>query len=136
MRIAYLIQAHPPTISGAVHIAQQTAETMAQRGHQVLVFAASDRQNVTLTVLRLASIHNPKRVGQRFLFYPHYAVFIALREFQPEVLHAHEGAQMGLIGAKYAKRAQVPIAVTIHQLPGFVARYLPDLFKGWAEKLL
>ena len=142
MRIAYLVQAYPPMISGAAQVAQQLAETMAQRGHQVLVIAASDKrngyrlQNETLTILRLASIHNPLRVGHRFLFYPQHAVFKALREFQPEVLHAHEGAQMGLLGVRYAKHAQIPVALTAHQLPGFVASYLPGFFRVWAEKML
>jgi hypothetical protein len=42
MRIAYLTQSYPPMISGAAHVAQQIAKGMAQRGHQVLVIAASD----------------------------------------------------------------------------------------------
>lgn len=142
MRIVYLTQSYPPMISGAALFAQQVAEAMAQHGHQVLVIAASDRddpyllENGNLTVLRLQSIHNPMRVGQRFLFCPRREVMKALHDFHPEVIHAHEPLQMGLLGLEYAKRAHIPITLTIHQLPSFVASYLPNLFKAHAETVL
>jgi 1,2-diacylglycerol 3-alpha-glucosyltransferase len=142
MRIVYLTQSYPPMISGASLFAQQVAEAMAQRGHQVLVIAASDKdhpylvKNNNLTVLRLQSIHNPMRVGQRFLFFPHREVMKAMNEFLPEVIHVHEPLQMGLLGIKYAKRAHIPITLTTHQLPSFVASYLPNLFKTCVETIL
>jgi len=129
-------------ISGASLFAQQVAEAMAQRGHQVLVIAASDRdrpyrmQNGDLAVLRLQSIHNPMRVGQRFTLYPRQEVMKALHDFHPEVIHEHEPLQMGLLGIEYAKRARIPITLTIHQLPSFVASYLPNIFKAWTETVL
>ena len=142
MRIVYLTQSYPPMISGAALFAQQVAEAMAQRGHQVLVIAASDGdhpylvQNGALTVLRLQSIHNPMRVGQRFLLYPRREVMKALHDFHPEVIHAHEPLQMGLLGLEYATRAGIPILLTTHQLPSFIASYLPALFKTGAETVL
>lgn len=142
MRIVYLTQSYPPMISGAAIFAQQVAEAMTQRGHQVLVIAASDRvqpylvQTGNLTVLRLQSIHNPMRVAQRFLLYPRREVMKALHDFQPEVIHAHEPRQIGLIGIEYAARVDIPSVLTIHQLPAFAASYLPDLFKAHVETVL
>ena len=142
MRIVYLTQSYPPMISGAALFAQQVAEAMAQRGHQVLVIAASDRdhpylvKNGDLTILRLQSIHNPMRVGQRFSLYPRREVMKALHDFQPEVIHAHEPLQIGMLGFEYARRADIPILLTTHQLPSFIASYLPNLFKTWAETIL
>ena len=142
MRIVYLTQSYPPMISGASLFAQQVAEAMAQRGHQVLVIAASDKEqpylviNENLTVLRLQSIHNPMRVGQRFLLYPRREVMKALHDFHPEVIHTHEPLQVGLLGIEYAKRARIPITLTIHQLPSFIASYLPNLFKARTETVL
>lgn len=129
-------------ISGAALFARQIAEAMAERGHQVLVIAASDKghpylvKSGNLTVLRLQSIHNPMRVGQRFLFYPRPEVMRALHEFHPEVIHAHEPLQTGLFGIEYAKRAHIPITLTIHQLPSFVASYLPNFFRTSTETIL
>ena len=76
MRIAYLTQSYPPMISGAAILVERLAKSMARRGHQVLVIAASDKAypyrsyQENLTVVRLRSVHNPLRVGQRFLVYP------------------------------------------------------------------
>ncbi len=133
MRIAYLTQSYSPMVSGAAIFAEQLAKEMAKRGHQVLVIAASEKeqpyivQEENLTVLRLASIHNPMRVGQRFLLYPRRAVLQALQEFCPDVIHTHDPLQMGSLGIKYAQRVNIPVTLTTHQLPWFVAKYLPDV---------
>ena len=142
MRIAYLAQSYPPMISGAALFARQIAEGMAQRGHQVLVIAASDKvdpyreENENLTILRQRSIHNPMRVGQRFLLYPRGVIMKALHEFQPDIVHAHEPLQIGLLAIEYAKQAQIPSLLSIHQLPSFVASYLPNSFRAGTEYIL
>jgi 1,2-diacylglycerol 3-alpha-glucosyltransferase len=142
MRIAYLSQSYPPMISGAAFFARDLAEAMARRGHQVLVIAASDKkhpyldQKENLAVLRLRSFFNPMRVGQRFLPYPRRGVMKALREFQPDVIHMHEPLQMGLLGLEYAKRAKIPTTLTLHQLPWFVASYLPERIRPFVEAIL
>ena len=144
MRIAYLTQSYPPMISGAAVFARQLAEAVAERGHQVLVIAASDKgqpylvQNGNLTALRLRSHHNPLRVGQRFLLYPRSATLKALRDFQPELIHTHEPLQMGNLGLEYAREARIPITLTNHQLPWFAASYLPDKFgvRDFVENIL
>jgi 1,2-diacylglycerol 3-alpha-glucosyltransferase len=144
MRIAILAQSYPPMVSGAAVCAGHLAEAMAGRGHQVLVITASDRgetylvEEANLSILRLHSHHNPWRVGQRFLFYPRGAILRALRDFQPEVIHSHEPLQMGLLGLEHARRARIPITLTIHQLPWFAASYLPDVdgLRSHAETIL
>ncbi len=133
MRIAYLTQSYPPMISGAAIAAEQLAKGMANRGHVVLVIAASDtgklyRTNAgNLTVLRLASLRNPLRANQRLLAFPHRSILQALHEFRPELVHTHEPAQMGFLGLKYACSAKIPILLTVHQLPWFVSSYLPNI---------
>jgi len=142
MRIAYLTQSYPPMISGAALSAQQTAEAMAKRGHQVLVIAASDREHPyhtytdNLTVVRLRSFNNPLRVGQRLMLSPRRKVLKLLQKFQPAIIHAHEPLQMGSIALKYAKRTNIPVTLTTHQLPWFVASYLPKPLKPFVETIL
>jgi len=137
MRIAYLTQSYPPMISGAALVVQQLAETMAKRGHQVLVIAASDKEHAyhtykdNLTIMRLRSIHNPMRVNQRFLLFPHFAIIKALDKFQPDIIHAHEPLQTAWAGITYAHSHQIPITLTVHQLPWFAASYLPNLPPLW-----
>ncbi|MDX1379021.1 MAG: glycosyltransferase [Anaerolineales bacterium] len=142
MRIAYLTQSYPPMISGAAIAAQQIAEAMAQRGHNVLVIAASDRENAyhtykkNITILRLRSFNNPLRVGQRLIAYPLFDVIKALKRFKPDIIHAHEPLLMGYLALNYAKHARIPTSLTIHQLPWFVASYLPTQLKPIVEKPL
>ena len=135
MRIAYLTQPYPPMVSGASIVVEQLANEMANRGHEVLVIAASDNgkqyfvQKKNLTVLRLKSIQNPLRVNQRSIFFQKKAILRALKEFQPDLIHAHEPLQIGLYGIKFAKQTKIPILLTTHQLPWFVASYFPNRFK-------
>jgi len=142
MRIAYLTQSYPPMISGAALSAQHTAEAMAKRGHQVLVIAASDRENPyhtytgNLTVVRLRSFNNPLRVGQRLMLSPRRKVLKLLQKFQPDIIHAHEPLQMGWIALEYANHAHIPVTLTTHQLPWFVASYLPKSLKPFVETIL
>lgn len=140
MRIAYLAQSYPPMVSGAAIVAEQLAKEMAKRGHQTLVIAASDKAQPYITlqanlqVLRLKSIHNPLRAGQRFLLFPHYHALRALEKFQPDIIHSHEPLQMGLLGLTYSSYTQIPTALTVHQLPWFIAAYLPNFLRTSVER--
>ena len=133
MRIAYLTQSYPPMISGAAILVERLAKAMASRGHQVLIIAASDKNysyrsdQENLSILRLRSIHNPLRVGQRFLLYPRSQTLQALSEFCPDIIHTHEPLLMGKLGLAYARAVQIPILLTVHQGPWFVPRYLPNI---------
>lgn len=61
-----------------------------------------------------------------------------LQDFQPDMIHVHEPFQLGLLGLQYAKQHHIPITLTTHQLPWFIASYMPDKFKirEWVEKSL
>jgi glycosyltransferase involved in cell wall biosynthesis len=144
MRIAYLTQSYPPMISGAAILVERLAKSMAARGHQVLVITASDKTypyrsyQANLTVVRLRSIHNPLRVRQRFLFYPRYEVLQALSQFCPDIIHTHEPLLMSQLGQEYARKSRIPTLLTVHQVPWFAARYLPNIpgFRSFAESTL
>lgn len=144
MRIAYLTQSYPPMVSGAAILVERLAKSMAARGHQVLVIAASDKNypytsyQENLTVLRLRSIHNPLRVGQRFLFYPRFKILRALNEFCPNIIHTHEPLLMGQLGIEYAGGRCIPILLTVHQVPWFAASYLPNVdgIRSFSESIL
>lgn len=142
MRIAYLTQSYPPMISGAALVVENLAKGMAASGHQVLVIAASDTSQTyvveekNLTVLRLKSVHNPQRVGQRFTPYSRRSVTNALQEFRPETIHSHEPLPISLPAIRYAGEMNVPTIITIHQLPPTATRHLPGLLQVVMERLL
>ncbi len=131
MRVAYVCQSYPPMVSGAAIAVQRLAHGMAGRGNAVLVLAASDQgqpyveAHNGLHLVRLRSFPNPFRVGQRFALYPRGAILAALKSFRPDVLHAHDPLGVGLTGIMAARFLHIPTVLTTHQLPWFVAAYLP-----------
>ena len=137
MRIAYITQSYPPMVSGASIVVKNLAENMAVRGHKVLVIAASDRGksykivNGNLTILRLRSLHNPLRVGQKFMLSPQRVLLQALRDFQPDLIHTHDALQLGVLCLMYKRTKKTPIVLTTHALPNFAAKYIPVIFSGF-----
>lgn len=137
MRIAYITQSYPPMISGASIVVEQLAKGMAERGHQALVIAASDKNHPyvatqnDLTIQRLRSMHHPLRVGQRFLVYPRASILKALEKFQPDIIHSHEPI-LCWVGFEYAQRHFIPTTFTVHMLPWYVTAVLTD--RGGLDK--
>jgi glycosyltransferase involved in cell wall biosynthesis len=129
-------------ISGAALVVENLAKGMAATGHEVLVIAASDTSRTYvveedhLTVLRLKSVHNPQRVGQRFTPYSRRSVTNALQEFKPEAIHSHEPLPISLPAIRYAGEMNVPTVITIHQLPTTATRHLPGFLRVGMERLL
>ncbi len=131
MKIALLTQSYPPMISGAALFVERLANHLAAQGHQILVMAASDlsepyqicKQN--LEIERFRSYRNPFRVGQRFAFWPQRRIIQRLAEFKPDLIHIHDPFQLGLAGLAFGKDHNVPVLLTIHQLPWFVSAYMP-----------
>jgi glycosyltransferase involved in cell wall biosynthesis len=129
-------------ISGAALVVEHLATGMAKAGHEVLVIAASDTsrtytvQKENLTVLRLKSVYNPTRVGQRFTPYSRYSVTSALHKFRPEAIHSHEPMPISLPAIRYAGAMNVPTVLTIHQLPPTTTRHFPGFLQVMMENLL
>ena len=132
MKIVNICQSYPPMTSGAALTVEQIATGIAKKGHQVLVIAASDRREGYTTktgqlrVERFASRHNPFRINQRFLLLPYRQIRSQILHFKPDVIHLHEPLGLGLCGLKIAKKTDIPVVVTLHQLPWFVASYTPQ----------
>ena len=144
MRIAYLTQSYPPGISGAAIAARQLAKAMAGRGHRVLVVTASDRgapylsHETNLVELRLRSMNAPLRVGQRFLLSSSRSIPQFLQDFEPDIVHSHDPAHLGWIAVSHARRARVPVMLSVHGLPSLASSYIPNLagMRGHAENVL
>ena len=133
MRVAHVCQSYPPMISGAALMVEHMARGLAERGHAVLVLAASDRgpayREVAdgVDVVRLRAISNPFRSQQRFAVWPGPALLAALRAFEPEVVHLHDPLGMGLPGLAAAGRLRCPVLLTLHSLPDVMAAYAPPV---------
>ena len=133
MRIAYICQSYPPMISGASLVVQRLAEGMAVRGHVVLVMTASEKGEAyteefyNLKVRRLRAFQNPLRVDQSFSLWDRNRISAEFKEFKPQILHLHDPLSLGMAGLVTAHRLQIPVALTLHQVPRFVSAYLPNV---------
>jgi glycosyltransferase involved in cell wall biosynthesis len=133
MRIAFLCQTYPPMVSGIAMAVRRMAEGLVERGHDVLVLTASDRnepytvEDGGLQLVRLASLPNPTRVGQRWVFWSRADVARRLDEFQPDVLHLHDPFLAGFSIPSLAREKGIPLALTTHALPWYVSAQAPDL---------
>jgi 1,2-diacylglycerol 3-alpha-glucosyltransferase len=131
MKIAIMSQSYPPMVSGAAIFAEQLATHIAERGHTVLVQAASEQRTPyrscqpNLSVERFRSYRNPLRVGQRFSLWPHRQITTGLAGFSPDLIHIHDPFQFGLSGLAFGRSYRIPVVYTIHQLPWFISAYLP-----------
>lgn len=140
MRIAFLTPVYPPMVSGASLAVGHLSKEMAARGHEVLVITASDRaepyatREGNLSTTRLTSFRNPLRVGQRLARWPCRTTLRALAEFAPDLLHVLDPAQFGLAALAYARWQKIPTVYSIHQLPWFIAPYLPNI--SWMRRAL
>jgi glycosyltransferase involved in cell wall biosynthesis len=120
-------------ISGASLAVQRLAEGMAARDHIVLVMTASERGEAyteefkNLKVRRLRAFQNPLRVDQSFLIWDRNKISAEFKEFKPQILHLHDPLNLGVAGLLTARRLQIPVVLTLHQVPRFVSAYLPDV---------
>jgi glycosyltransferase involved in cell wall biosynthesis len=154
MRLAFLTQSYPPMVSGAALVVQRLAQGLANRGHAVLVIAASDRgaayveEYGRLRVARLRAYRNPFRVGQHFLLWPERELANELARFQPQIIHSHDPLvlSLALLRAfpKYRKDRRgledrvglPPKILTVHQLPWFISLFAPRPLRRPIESLL
>lgn len=144
MRIALLNQSYPPMISGSAVVMKYLADQLTKRGHAVLVITASDQGNPYtsteegVTVVRVRSLPNPMRAGQRCVLAPPPRVYDELEKFSPDIIHLHDPLIVGLPAYYYGWQYDVPIVLTIHALPFAASAHLPDIpgLKNTAQSAL
>lgn len=133
MKLALICQSYPPMVSGASQVVQRLAEGMVERGHHVLVLAASDQRRPytdqigRLKIMRLPSVINPFRVGQRGVLWSSGRIAKALRVYNPDIIHMHDPLNNGIASLVASRQLTRPIpkVMTIHAIPAIVSNHLP-----------
>ncbi len=121
MRVAFTSLFQRGMGGGAGRVAHELAETFAQEHDVVMICPAEKtgltRENNQLLVFGIRSagdddFHMPvlsaRTIGEVFDF---------LDDFQPEIVHAHDPALVGLVGQIWARMNLVPFVHTAHVLP-------------------
>lgn len=74
-----------------------------------------------------------KVLNFRQFYKAHLKAFHSIREFCPDIVHAHILTRMGLIGLKISRQQKIPLVISEHW-----SRYFPasDSYHGWFRKLM
>lgn len=118
MRIAYLTQTYPSPNRTDIAIPAQMTETLAKRGHQVLVIAVSNQEysyhiyRNHVTVLQLRSLRCPLFIRQQPVFLPFPTILLSLCRFQPNLLYMDPASSMNWIGIVYSFLFHIPTRST------------------------
>lgn len=130
MRLLLASHGYPPTISGVTVVVQKLARAMTGRGHHVVVLTASDRgepyqtTDQEVTVIRVRSTANPFWKEGPIPLVTQREVEKIVKEWQPDVIHAHEAGLLARHLLGLARERDIPILSTCHYVPNFTTHYL------------
>jgi len=103
---------------------------MVQKGHAVTVVTASERpepyrdEDEGVQLVRVRSAPNPFWEEGPIPFIGKKDLEDIVAQVQPQVLHAHDAAVLGLQLLRLSRDADLPLVATCYYVPRFVARYL------------
>jgi 1,2-diacylglycerol 3-alpha-glucosyltransferase len=121
MKIVFTSIFRPGHGGGAGRVAHELAHHFAL-DHEVVMVCPSDKTGISRDDTGLL-IYGIRSAGNAEFQMPDlssrvvHQLFVFLDEFQPDIVHAHEPALMGLIGQIWAKMNRVPFVHTTHVLP-------------------
>lgn len=130
MRILMSSHGYPPTVSGVTLVVQKVARAMVRRGHEVTIITASEHgepyrdMDEGVQLIRIRAAFNPfwKEAPIPFIGQSDLEEIVA--EFQPDILHAHESAFLGMQVARLEDGSYLPRVASCYYVPRFAARYL------------
>ncbi|SFG07869.1 Glycosyltransferase involved in cell wall bisynthesis [Desulfotomaculum arcticum] len=136
MNIAMFSDSYYPYVSGVVRSIELFRHELQQLGHNVYIFApAYRRQTEEEGVFRFPSITAPtnKNFSLALPFAP--GVGQKLRDLKIDLVHCHSPFLLGNVGARTARRHNLPLVFTHHTLYDLYVHYVP-LFPGLARRLV
>jgi len=130
MRILMTSHGYPPSVSGVTLVVQKIARAMARRGHAVTVVTASDRpdpyddEDEGVRLVRVRSAPNPFWEEGPIPFIGQKDLEEIAAHVQPDILHAHDAAVLGLQLVRLSRNTGLPLMATCYYVPRFVARHV------------
>lgn len=116
MRIAVFTDTYLPTVDGVVNAIRFSKAGLEARGHRVLVVAPQNGHDDGVDVLRCRAREFKRYPGYFMAFLPSRRELDALEEFQPDLIHSHGLAFMGLKGMWAARELALPMVLTFHTM--------------------
>ncbi len=125
MKILIAADLHWPTINGVATFSRNLAKGLADRGHEVIVIAPSQRRSGrgeeemdgNHVIKRTMSVPFPLYQNFRISVAPQREVKKIIEEFEPDVVHIQMLLGIGQATMRYAQRYNIPVVTTNHAIP-------------------
>lgn len=125
MKILIAADLHWPTINGVAVFSRNLARGLADRGHEVIVVAPSQRRSGrgyeeidgNYTIIRTMSVPFPFYQNFRISVSPRREMKKIIEEFEPDLIHIQMLLGIGQAAMRYGTRYNLPIVATNHAIP-------------------
>lgn len=125
MKILIAADLYWPTINGVAVFSRNLALGLAEKGHEVLVVAPSQRRSgrsdeeldSDVLVKRTVSVPFPFYQNFRISLSPRREVKKIIEEFKPDVVHIQMLLGIGQATMRYANKYDIPVVATNHAIP-------------------
>ena len=126
MKIAFFTDAYFPQVNGVATSVYETTKELRRRGHEVCIIATKypnykDAKNES--VIRLSSISVYKKLNIRIATHMPDKTLFNLYRKRFDIIHAHGGGTISLLGFEIATLRKIPIVFTYHTLWGKYKHY-------------
>lgn len=119
MRIAYFSDTYPPEINGVSVSAHHHAKVMRSQGHDVLV-VTTNPFSMTIEekegIIRIPGLELKKLYGYRMSSFFSAKAYTLIKKFQPDLIHIHTDAGIGIFGKIVSLTLNRPLVVTYHTM--------------------
>lgn len=138
MRIAIFTESYEPIVNGVSVCVSTLREGLANRGHEVFVFAPSYKGHTDVVegVHRLPSSHTFLMPDYPFPLPLAPKARKAFAALKPDIVHTQTPFMLGVLGAKWATRYNVPLVSTNHTLYTEYVHYAPVRPKALTKAFL
>ncbi|MBQ1506227.1 MAG: glycosyltransferase [Erysipelotrichales bacterium] len=145
MNIAIFTETYYPFISGVVTHIETLKKGLEKNGHNVLIVTLNPdiKENYIEDGVLHSPAHPLKKIYGYGLANPYSKErFELIKEFKPDLIHAHTEFSLGLAAIDYAKKLNIPIVYTLHTMYddylGYVAEseMIQSMLKPFAHQYM
>ncbi len=130
MKIGIFTDSYLPYVSGVVKSIEFFRQEYQKQGHEVYIFAPyyakCPKEPRIFRYISVPSLANP---GYNLAIPFSMRVRPMIKNLNLDIIHVHSPFLLGRVGAKYARKYQIPLVVTFHTLYEEYVHYFP-----WKQK--
>lgn len=127
MNIGIFTNAYKPIISGVVNSIALIKSGLEARGHQVYIFAPryNGFKDAEKDIHRFISVNLTSRVKFPLAIPFSFKIFNMIPQLNLDIIHTHHPFILGEVGARFAKKLNIPLVYTFHTQFEQYAHYIP-----------